>query len=160
MDEEHLTPEEQENTAESSELQDIEADETVQPPASEADEPAGEGTTLSLNGMFHDYWIDYASDVILDRSVPDIDDGLKPVQRRILHAMKETDDGRFTKVANIVGTTMLYHPHGDGSINDALVKMGQKNLLVDCQGNWGNILTGDGAAAGRYIEASISSQKL
>ena len=156
MDEEHLTPEEQENTAESSELQDIEADETVQPPASEADEPAGEGTTLSLNGMFHDYWIDYASDVILDRSVPDIDDGLKPVQRRILHAMKETDDGRFTKVANIVGTTMLYHPHGDGSINDALVKMGQKNLLVDCQGNWGNILTGDGAAAGRYIEARLS----
>ena len=156
MDEEHLTPEEQENTAESSELQDIEADETVQTPASEADEPAGEGTTLSLNGMFHDYWIDYASDVILDRSVPDIDDGLKPVQRRILHAMKETDDGRFTKVANIVGTTMLYHPHGDGSINDALVKMGQKNLLVDCQGNWGNILTGDGAAAGRYIEARLS----
>ena len=156
MDEEHLTPEEQENTAESSELQDIEADETVQSPASEADEPAGEGTTLSLNGMFHDYWIDYASDVILDRSVPDIDDGLKPVQRRILHAMKETDDGRFTKVANIVGTTMLYHPHGDGSINDALVKMGQKNLLVDCQGNWGNILTGDGAAAGRYIEARLS----
>ena len=156
MDEEHLTPEEQENTAESSELQDIEADETVQPPASEADEPAGEGTTLSLNGMFHDYWIDYASDVILDRSVPDIDDGLKPVQRRILHAMKETDDGRFTKAANIVGTTMLYHPHGDGSINDALVKMGQKNLLVDCQGNWGNILTGDGAAAGRYIEARLS----
>ena len=156
MDEEHLTPEEQENTAESSELQDIEADETAQPPASEADESAGEGTTLSLNGMFHDYWIDYASDVILDRSVPDIDDGLKPVQRRILHAMKETDDGRFTKVANIVGTTMLYHPHGDGSINDALVKMGQKNLLVDCQGNWGNILTGDGAAAGRYIEARLS----
>ena len=156
MDEEHLTPEEQENTAESSELQDIEADETAQPPASEADEPACEGTTLSLNGMFHDYWIDYASDVILDRSVPDIDDGLKPVQRRILHAMKETDDGRFTKVANIVGTTMLYHPHGDGSINDALVKMGQKNLLVDCQGNWGNILTGDGAAAGRYIEARLS----
>ena len=156
MDEEHLTPEEQENTAESSELQDIEADETVQPPASETDEPAGEGTTLSLNGMFHDYWIDYASDVILDRSVPDIDDGLKPVQRRILHAMKETDDGRFTKVANIVGTTMLYHPHGDGSINDALVKMGQKNLLVDCQGNWSNILTGDGAAAGRYIEARLS----
>ena len=156
MDEEHLTPEEQENTSESSELQDIEADETVQPPTSEADEPAGEGTTLSLNGMFHDYWIDYASDVILDRSVPDIDDGLKPVQRRILHAMKETDDGRFTKVANIVGTTMLYHPHGDGSINDALVKMGQKNLLVDCQGNWGNILTGDGAAAGRYIEARLS----
>ena len=115
-----------------------------------------EGTTLSLSGMFREYWIDYASDVILDRSVPDIDDGLKPVQRRILHAMKETDDGRFTKVANIVGTTMLYHPHGDASINDALVNMGQKNLLIDCQGNWGNILTGDGAAAGRYIEARLS----
>ena len=117
---------------------------------------AGEGTTLSLNGMFRDYWIDYASDVILDRSVPDIDDGLKPVQRRILHAMKETDDGRYTKVANIVGTTMLYHPHGDASINDALVNLGQKNLLIDCQGNWGNILTGDSAAAGRYIEARLS----
>lgn len=115
-----------------------------------------EGSTISLAGMFRDYWIDYASDVILDRSVPDIDDGLKPVQRRILHAMKETDDGRFTKVANIVGTTMLYHPHGDASINDALVNMGQKNLLIDCQGNWGNILTGDGAAAGRYIEARLS----
>ena len=117
---------------------------------------AGEGTTLSLNGMFREYWIDYASDVILDRSVPDIDDGLKPVQRRILHAMKETDDGRYTKVANIVGTTMLYHPHGDASINDALVNLGQKNLLIDCQGNWGNILTGDSAAAGRYIEARLS----
>ncbi|MBP5540810.1 MAG: DNA gyrase/topoisomerase IV subunit A [Bacteroidales bacterium] len=116
----------------------------------------GEGSTISLDGMFRDYWVDYASDVILDRSVPDIDDGLKPVQRRILHAMKETDDGRFTKVANIVGTTMLYHPHGDASINDALVNLGQKNLLIDCQGNWGNILTGDGAAAGRYIEARLS----
>ncbi len=117
---------------------------------------SGAGTTLSLSGMFREYWIDYASDVILDRSVPDIDDGLKPVQRRILHAMKETDDGRYTKVANIVGTTMLYHPHGDASINDALVNMGQKNLLIDCQGNWGNILTGDSAAAGRYIEARLS----
>ncbi len=116
----------------------------------------GAGSTLSLSGMFREYWIDYASDVILDRSVPDIDDGLKPVQRRILHAMKETDDGRYTKVANIVGTTMLYHPHGDASINDALVNMGQKNLLIDCQGNWGNILPGDSAAAGRYIEARLS----
>ena len=115
-----------------------------------------EGSTLSLDGMFHDYWIDYASDVILDRSVPDIDDGLKPVQRRILHAMDETDDGRFTKVANIVGNTMQYHPHGDASIKDALVNMGQKELLVDTQGNWGNILTGDDAAAGRYIEARLS----
>ncbi len=117
---------------------------------------APQGTTISLNSMFHDYWIDYASDVILDRSVPDIDDGLKPVQRRILHAMRETDDGRFTKVANIVGNTMQYHPHGDASIKDALVNMGQKELLIDCQGNWGNILTGDDAAAGRYIEARLS----
>lgn len=114
------------------------------------------GSTLSLNTMFKDYWIDYASDVILDRSVPDIDDGLKPVQRRILHAMKEVDDGRFTKVANIVGNTMQYHPHGDASIKDALVNLGQKDLLIDCQGNWGNILTGDDAAAGRYIEARLS----
>lgn len=115
-----------------------------------------QGTTMSLSGMFKDYWIDYASDVILDRSVPDIDDGLKPVQRRILHAMEETDDGRYTKVANIVGNTMQYHPHGDMSIKDALVNMGQKELLIDCQGNWGNILTGDDAAAGRYIEARLS----
>ncbi len=118
--------------------------------------PDEQGTTLSLDGMFRDYWIDYASDVILDRSVPDIDDGLKPVQRRILHAMDETDDGRFTKVANIVGNTMQYHPHGDASIKDALVNLGQKDLLIDCQGNWGNILTGDDAAAGRYIEARLS----
>ncbi|MBR6899388.1 MAG: DNA gyrase/topoisomerase IV subunit A [Bacteroidales bacterium] len=115
-----------------------------------------QGSTLSLDGMFKDYWIDYASDVILDRSVPDIDDGLKPVQRRILHAMNETDDGRFTKVANIVGNTMQYHPHGDASIKDALVNLGQKDLLIDCQGNWGNILTGDDAAAGRYIEVRLS----
>ena len=115
-----------------------------------------EGSTMSLGGMFKDYWIDYASDVILDRSVPDIDDGMKPVQRRILHAMKETDDGRFTKVANIVGNTMQYHPHGDASIKDALVTLGQKELLIDCQGNWGNILTGEDAAAGRYIEARLS----
>ena len=115
-----------------------------------------DGEIISLNSMFKEYWVDYASDVILDRSVPDIDDGLKPVQRRILHAMKETDDGRFTKVANIVGNTMQYHPHGDASIKDALVNMGQKDLLIDCQGNWGNILTGDDAAAGRYIEARLS----
>ena len=118
--------------------------------------PEEQGSTLSLEGMFKDYWVDYASDVILDRSVPDIDDGLKPVQRRILHAMEETDDGRFTKVANIVGNTMQYHPHGDASIKDALVNLGQKDLLIDCQGNWGNILTGDDAAAGRYIEARLS----
>lgn len=114
------------------------------------------GTTISLNAMFRDYWVDYASDVILDRSVPDIDDGLKPVQRRILHTMKEMDDGRMNKVQSIVGATMAYHPHGDASIKDALVNMGQKELLIDCQGNWGNILTGDEAAAGRYIEARLS----
>ncbi|MCQ2294466.1 MAG: DNA gyrase/topoisomerase IV subunit A [Bacteroidales bacterium] len=152
MDEEQNIPEEfDENVG------NINDDETIAHATTpQSVEPAGEGTTISLNGMFRDYWIDYASDVILDRSVPDIDDGLKPVQRRILHAMKETDDGRYTKVANIVGTTMLYHPHGDASINDALVNLGQKNLLIDCQGNWGNILTGDGAAAGRYIEARLS----
>ena len=122
----------------------------------ETDTENVEGSTMSLGNMFKDYWIDYASDVILDRSVPDIDDGLKPVQRRILHAMKETDDGRYTKVANIVGNTMQYHPHGDASIKDALVNMGQKDLLIDTQGNWGNILTGDDAAAGRYIEARLS----
>lgn len=116
--------------------------------------PSGE--TISLNAMFRDYWIDYASDVILDRSVPEIDDGLKPVQRRILHVMKEMDDGRMNKVQSIVGATMTYHPHGDASIKDALVNMGQKELLIDCQGNWGNILTGDDAAAGRYIEARLS----
>ena len=115
-----------------------------------------QGGIMSLDGMFRDYWIDYASDVILDRSVPNIDDGLKPVQRRILHAMNEHDDGRFTKVANIVGNTMSYHPHGDASIKDALVGLGQKELLIDTQGNWGNILTGDDAAAGRYIEARLS----
>ena len=123
---------------------------------SETEEPAGEGETISLAGMFRDYWIDYASDVILDRSVPDIDDGLKPVQRRILHSMEEMDDGRMNKVQSIVGHTMMYHPHGDQSIKDALVNIGQKNLLVDCQGNWGNILTGEDAAAGRYIEARLS----
>ncbi|MBQ9473237.1 MAG: DNA gyrase/topoisomerase IV subunit A [Bacteroidales bacterium] len=125
-------------------------------PADESPASTEEGASLSLGNMFREYWVDYASDVILDRSVPDIADGLKPVQRRILHAMKETDDGRYTKVANIVGNTMQYHPHGDASIKDALVTMGQKDLLIDCQGNWGNILTGDAAAAGRYIEARLS----
>ena len=101
--------------------------------------------------MFRNWFLDYASYVILERAVPHIDDGLKPVQRRILHSMKTLDDGRFNKVANIVGNTMQYHPHGDASIKDALVQLGQKELLVDTQGNWGNILTGDDAAAGRYI---------
>lgn len=109
-----------------------------------------------LQGMYQNWFLEYASYVILERAVPHIDDGLKPVQRRILHAMKTVDDGKFNKVANIVGTTMQYHPHGDASIKDALVQIGQKNLLVEMQGNWGNILTGEGAAAGRYIEARLS----
>lgn len=109
-----------------------------------------------LSGMYQTWFLDYASYVILERAVPHIGDGLKPVQRRILHSMKELDDGRFNKVANIVGNTMQYHPHGDASIGDALVQLGQKDLLIDCQGNWGNILTGDGAAAPRYIEARLS----
>ncbi|KIO46648.1 MULTISPECIES: DNA gyrase/topoisomerase IV subunit A [Sanguibacteroides] len=109
-----------------------------------------------LSGMFETWFLDYASYVILERAVPYVNDGLKPVQRRILHAMKQMDDGRYNKVANIIGSTMQYHPHGDASIGDALVQLGQKNLLVDCQGNWGNILTGDSAAAPRYIEARLS----
>ncbi|MDR2126553.1 MAG: DNA gyrase/topoisomerase IV subunit A [Prevotellaceae bacterium] len=109
-----------------------------------------------LSGMYKDWFLDYASYVILERAVPHINDGLKPVQRRILHAMKNMDDGRFNKVANIIGSTMQYHPHGDASIGDALVQLGQKDLLIETQGNWGNILTGDNAAAPRYIEARLS----
>lgn len=109
-----------------------------------------------LSGMYKEWFMDYASYVITDRAVPHINDGLKPVQRRILHAMKRKDDGRYNKVANIVGETMQFHPHGDSSIGGALVQLGQKDLLIDCQGNWGNILTGDGAAAPRYIEARLS----
>jgi len=109
-----------------------------------------------LSGMYQDWFLDYASYVILERAVPYIEDGLKPVQRRILFAMKQMDDGRFNKVANIIGQTMQYHPHGDASIEDALVKIGQKDLLVECQGNWGDIRTGDRAAAARYIEARPS----
>ncbi|WP_455628658.1 DNA gyrase/topoisomerase IV subunit A [Parabacteroides chinchillae] len=112
--------------------------------------------TYHLSGMYQDWFLDYASYVILERAVPHINDGLKPVQRRILHSMKRLDDGRYNKVANIVGHTMQFHPHGDASIGDALVQLGQKDLLIDCQGNWGNILTGDGAAAPRYIEARLS----
>ena len=112
--------------------------------------------TMHLSGMYETWFLDYASYVILERAVPDIYDGLKPVQRRILHAMKELDDGRYNKVANIIGHTMKYHPHGDASIGDALVQLGQKDLLIDTQGNWGNILTGDSAAAARYIEARLS----
>src|SRR5210317_941562 len=109
-----------------------------------------------LSGMYRNWFLDYASYVILERAVPYINDGLKPVQRRIMHAMREMDDGRYNKVANIIGQTMQYHPHGDASIADATVQLGQKELLIDTQGNWGNILTGDGAAAPRYIEARLS----
>ncbi|MDK2771633.1 MAG: DNA gyrase/topoisomerase IV subunit A [Flavobacterium sp.] len=111
---------------------------------------------VKVNGMYKDWFLDYASYVILERAVPAIEDGFKPVQRRIMHSMKELDDGRYNKVANIIGHTMQYHPHGDASIGDAMVNIGQKDLLIDCQGNWGNILTGDGAAAPRYIEARLS----
>ncbi len=114
------------------------------------------GTTISLEGMYQDWFLTYASYTIMDRAIPTLKDGLKPVQRRILHSMRELEDGRYNKVANIVGNTMKYHPHGDASIGDALVTLGQKDLLIDCQGNWGNILTGDGAAAPRYIEARLS----
>lgn len=115
-----------------------------------------EGVKHQLSGMYQNWFLDYASYVILERAVPHINDGLKPVQRRILHSMKRLDDGRYNKVANIVGHTMQFHPHGDASIGDALVQLGQKELLIDCQGNWGNILTGDSAAAPRYIEARLS----
>ncbi len=115
-----------------------------------------ESVKHQLTGMYQNWFLDYASYVILERAVPHIMDGLKPVQRRILHSMRRLDDGRYNKVANIVGHTMQFHPHGDASIGDALVQLGQKDLLIDCQGNWGNILTGDGAAAPRYIEARLS----
>ena len=113
-------------------------------------------TIKKVTGMYEDWFLEYASYVILERAVPAIEDGLKPVQRRIMHSMKELDDGRYNKVANIVGHTMQYHPHGDASIGDAMVQVGQKDLLIDTQGNWGNILTGDDAAASRYIEARLS----
>ncbi|MEI7978595.1 MAG: DNA gyrase/topoisomerase IV subunit A [Bacteroidota bacterium] len=118
--------------------------------------PNNEYHVTAVNGLYEDWFLDYASYVILERAVPAIEDGLKPVQRRILHSMKEMDDGRFNKVANIIGQTMQYHPHGDAAIGDALVNIGQKDLLMECQGNWGDIRTGDSAAAPRYIEARLS----
>ena len=121
----------------------------------EAEGDSGE-TITRVTGMYRDWFLDYASYVILERAVPAIEDGFKPVQRRIMHSMKDLDDGRYNKVANIVGHTMQYHPHGDASIADAMVQIGQKDLLIDTQGNWGNILTGDRAAASRYIEARLS----
>ena len=115
-----------------------------------------ENVITRVAGMYKDWFLDYASYVILERAVPSIEDGFKPVQRRIMQSMKDLDDGRYNKVANIVGHTMQYHPHGDASIADAMVQIGQKDLLIDTQGNWGNILTGDRAAASRYIEARLS----
>src|SRR5210317_347111 len=118
---------------------------------------SGSNDTLKrVTGMYKDWFLDYASYVILERAVPAIEDGLKPVQRRILHSMKDLDDGRFNKVANVIGHTMQYHPHGDASIGDAIVNIGQKDLLIETQGNWGDIRTGDRAAAPRYIEARLS----
>ncbi|MEM8897205.1 MAG: DNA gyrase subunit A, partial [Bacteroidota bacterium] len=115
-----------------------------------------EAHSVPVSGMYQDYFLDYASYVILERAVPLLHDGFKPVQRRILHALKEMDDGRFHKVANVIGQAMQFHPHGDAAIGDALVHMGQKDLLIDCQGNWGDFRTGDRAAASRYIEARLS----
>ena len=125
-------------------------DNTPQNTASQGD------SIIKITGMYQDWFLDYASYVILERAVPAIEDGFKPVQRRIMHSLKELDDGRYNKVANVVGNTMQYHPHGDASIGDAIVQIGQKDLLIDTQGNWGNILTGDDAAAPRYIEARLS----
>lgn len=121
------------------------------------DNPNGDDKIISLKGMYKDYFLDYASYVILERAVPALEDGLKPVQRRILHALKEMDDGRYNKVANVIGQTMQYHPHGDASIGDAMVNIGQKELLIDTQGNWGDVRTGDRAAASRYIEARLTN---
>lgn len=131
-------------------------DELNLPVSPDSEGGEAEETITRVNGMFRDWFLDYASYVILERAVPAIEDGFKPVQRRIMHSMKELDDGRYNKVANIVGHTMQYHPHGDASIGDAMVQIGQKDLLIDTQGNWGNIYTGDSAAASRYIEARLS----
>ena len=147
-------------------LNEIEAEDVIEQPVDEEPVEVAQGkfsrlfsesgNLRKLTGMYQNWFLDYASYVILERAVPHVGDGLKPVQRRILHAMKCCDDGRYNKVANIVGQAMQYHPHGDASIKDALVQLGQKDLLIDCQGNWGNILTGDEAAAARYIEARLS----
>ncbi|GAA3731929.1 DNA gyrase/topoisomerase IV subunit A [Flavobacterium ginsengisoli] len=138
------------------EIIDVDAKQFVGQHFYENQEEEGEDVITKVTGMYKDWFLDYASYVILERAVPAIEDGFKPVQRRIMHSLKELDDGRYNKVANVVGHTMQYHPHGDASIGDAMVQIGQKDLLIDCQGNWGNILTGDGAAASRYIEARLS----
>ena len=137
--------------------QEVSEEATVETAPGKFDKLLGENSKkFKLSGMFKEWFLDYSSSVILYRAVPHIVDGMKPVQRRVLHAMWRIDDGRYTKVANIVGQAMQFHPHGDQSILGALVQLGQKNYLIDCQGNWGNILTGDSNAAPRYIEARLS----
>jgi topoisomerase-4 subunit A len=140
----------------SDEIEDSTENSAFDPNAGLNPENDKDGNIIPLSGMYREWFLDYASYVILERAVPALIDGLKPVQRRILHSMKELDDGRYNKVANVIGNTMKYHPHGDSSIGDALVQLGQKDLLIDTQGNWGNTLTGDSAAAPRYIEARLS----
>lgn len=154
-EEENINPEEQESGSESQETEGFDDIKTSGHHFYDNNENP-EDTITKVTGMYKDWFLDYASYVILERAVPAIEDGFKPVQRRIMHSMKELDDGRYNKVANIVGHTMQYHPHGDASIGDAMVQIGQKDLIIDMQGNWGNILTGDSAAASRYIEARIS----
>ncbi|WP_316634160.1 DNA gyrase/topoisomerase IV subunit A [uncultured Flavobacterium sp.] len=166
-EDDNIIPNDDENNSEENQLDDNQAgddDEIIDVDAKhfegqhfyENQEEEGQDTITKVTGMYKDWFLDYASYVILERAVPAIEDGFKPVQRRIMHSLKELDDGRYNKVANVVGHTMQYHPHGDASIGDAMVQIGQKDLLIDCQGNWGNILTGDGAAASRYIEARLS----
>lgn len=125
-------------------------------PTEQTEKDQKDSNIIKISGMFENWWVDYASYTILDRAIPSLEDGFKPVQRRIMHSLKELEDGRYNKVANVVGNTMKYHPHGDKSIADALIQIGQKDLLIDMQGNWGNIFTGDVAAAPRYIEARLS----
>ena len=146
---ENITPEDDDN-----ELENLEEGEEALEDADGGAED--DGKVIKLSGMYKNWFLDYASYVILERAVPALADGLKPVQRRILHSLKELDDGRYNKVANVIGNTMKYHPHGDASIGDAMVQIGQKDILIDTQGNWGNTLTGDRAAAARYIEARLS----
>jgi topoisomerase IV subunit A len=147
---------EEENRTEEGEATDPSEGSVFEPDDGGEDHLIETGHVTELTGMYKDWFLDYASYVILERAVPHVNDGLKPVQRRILHAMRQLEDGRYNKVANIIGYTMQFHPHGDASIGEALVQMGQKDLLIDTQGNWGNIYTGDGAAAPRYIEARLS----
>lgn len=148
LDNEDLTPDKNEND-------DVQGDGETEDESAFGDKVVDENI-IPVGGLYENWFLDYASYVILERAVPSLYDGFKPVQRRIMHSMKEMDDGRYNKVANIIGNTMKYHPHGDASIGDALVNLGQKDLLIDCQGNWGNTLTGDSAAAPRYIEARVS----